>query len=322
MLNPRRLVILRAVLAAGSINKAARNLNYSPATISQHMSALAKETGLVLFEKQGRGIVATDAARHLADQAQSLLADFGRLERVVADLRGGQEQHLAIACFASAAEQWIPELVRKVRRLQPNLTVEVSLNEPVDGRGRRQPDLDIRTEPVNGVEVHLDGYQRHELTVEELVAVLPASHPLTQRHEITLRDLEDEPWVDHDIYDSPIGQIVLSACRAAGFTPRYAARLDDHRAALRLVAAGIGVTVVPLLAAADLPAGLVAKRVVRPMVMRRIVVHARRDQRHGDLIAYAVEQLRSPTARSQMTETAVARGTARTRAHSSLKMRM
>ncbi|MHA6695511.1 LysR family transcriptional regulator [Homoserinimonas sp. A520] len=292
MLNPRRLEILRAVVAAGSINKAARNLSYSPATISQHMTALAKETGLVLFEKQGRGIVATDAARHLADQAHSLLADFGRLERVVADLRGGQEQHLAIACFASAAEQWIPGLVQAVRLLQPNLTVEVSLNEPVDGRGRRQPDLDIRTEPVGSIEVQLDGYQRHELLVEELVAVLPATHPLAQGSEIALLDLEHEPWVDHDIYDSPIGQIVLGACRAAGFTPRYAARLDDHRTALRLVAAGIGVTVLPRLASVDLPAGLVAKPVSGPRVLRRIVVHARQGQRHSDLIDYAVAQLR------------------------------
>src|SRR5690606_5907761 len=168
MLNPRRLAILHAVLAAGSISKAARNLSYSPATISQHMSALAQETGLALCEKQGRGIVATDAARHLADQATSLLAEFGRLERVVADLPGGPASPVAIARRASAAEQWIPELVQAVRRLQPNLTVEVSLNEPADGRGRRQPDLDIRTEPVGGIEVQLDGYQRHELTVEEL----------------------------------------------------------------------------------------------------------------------------------------------------------
>ncbi|WP_211240214.1 LysR family transcriptional regulator [Promicromonospora kroppenstedtii] len=157
MLNPRRLEILRAVLAAGSINQAARNLSYSPATISQHMTALARETGLVLFEKQGRGIVATDDARHLADQAQALLADFGRLERVVADLRAGHGQHLAVACFASAAEQWMPAVVRAVRELQPNLTVEISLNEPVDGRGRRLPDLDVRTEPAGGTEVHLEG---------------------------------------------------------------------------------------------------------------------------------------------------------------------
>jgi molybdate transport repressor ModE-like protein len=299
MLNPRRLAILRAVLAAGSINGAARNLSYSPATISQHMTALAKETGLILFEKQGRGIGPTDAARHLADQAQSLLADFGRLDRVVADLRSGQAQHLAIACFASAAERWIPEVVQAARRHQPNLTVEISLNEPVDGRGRRQPDLDIRTEPANGADVHLDGYRRHELTVEELVAVLPCTHPLVGAPDIALRDLEAEPWVDHDIYDSPIGQIVLSACRSAGFTPRYAARLDDHRAALRLVATGIGVTVLPRLAVAELSDGLVARPVVRPTVFRRIVVHARQDQRRRDLIARAVAQLRDSAHRME-----------------------
>ncbi|GAA3777685.1 LysR family transcriptional regulator [Plantactinospora mayteni] len=292
MLNPRRLVVLRAVLAAGSINKAARNLGYSPATISQHMAALARETGLVLFEKQGRGIVATDAARHLADQAQALVADFDRLERVVADLRGGQAEHLAIACFTSAAERWIPEVVRVIRQHQPNLTVEISLNEPVDRRGRRQPDLDIRTEPASGVEVQLDGYRRHELTVEELVAVFPVAHPLAAAREVALRDLEAEPWVDHDIYDSPIGQIVSSACRAVGFTPRYAVRLDDHRAALRLVAAGVGVTVLPRLAVAELPEGVVSRPVVHPTVLRRIVVHARQDRRRRDVIARAVAQLR------------------------------
>jgi DNA-binding transcriptional LysR family regulator len=263
------------------------------------MTALAKETGLILFEKQGRGIGPTDAARHLADQAQSLLADFGRLDRVVADLRGGQAQHLAIACFASAAERWIPEVVQAARRHQPNLTVEISLNEPVDGRGRRQPDLDIRTEPANGADVHLDGYRRHELIVEELVAVLPCTHPLADAPELALRDLEAEPWVDHDIYDSPIGQIVLSACRSAGFTPRYAARLDDHRAALRLVATGIGVTVLPRLAVAELSDALVARPVVRPTIFRRIVVHARQDPRRRDLIARAVAQLRDSARRME-----------------------
>jgi DNA-binding transcriptional LysR family regulator len=293
MLNPRRLEILRAVLAAGSINGAARNLSYSPATISQHMAALARETGLVLFEKQGRGIVATDAARELADQAQALLADFGRLERAIADLRGGQGQHLAIACFASAAEQWMPAVVRAVRRLRPNLTVEISLNEPVDGRGRRRPDLDIRTEPADGTGIRLDGYARHELLVEELVVVLPAAHPLAAAPEVSLRDLAEQPWVDHDIYDSPIGRIVLSACSAAGFAPRYAARLDDHRAALRLVAAGIGVTVLPRLAVPGDSPGLVARPLVRPSVARRIVAHAGQDRRRAALVVCAVEQLRA-----------------------------
>lgn len=296
MLNPQRLVVLRAILAAGSINAAARNLSYSPATISQHMTALARETGLVLFERQGRGIVATPAARRLAEQAAALLADFGRLDRAIADLRDGQAERLAIACMASVAERWMPEVVRSVRTHRPNLTVEISLNEPVDGRGRRQPDLDIRTEPADGVKLRLDGYRRHELLVEELVVVLPATHPLASGASVALRDLDGEPWVDHDIYDSPIGQIVLSACRAAGFTPRYAVRLDDHRAALRMVAAGLGVSVLPRLAVAGLGPGLVTRPLADPPLSRRIVLHARRDPRRAGLLALAVDQLRDAAA--------------------------
>ncbi|GAB7040083.1 MULTISPECIES: LysR family transcriptional regulator [Catenuloplanes] len=292
MLNPHRLMVLRAVLDAGSINAAARNLTYSPATISQHMTALARETGLVLFEKQGRGIVATDAARRLAEHAGVLLADFGRLERTVADLRDGQAERLAIACMASAAERWMPDVVRAVHRHRPGVTVEISLNEPMPGRGRRQPDLDIRTEPADGVRIRLDGHLRYELAVEALVVVLPATHPLAAAPAVALRDLEAEPWIDHDIYDSPTGQIVLSACRTAGFTPRYAARLDDHRAAVRMVAAGLGVTVLPLLAVAGIAPDVAVRPLTRPSVFRRIVVHARQDPRRAAIIARAVAQLR------------------------------
>ncbi|MBX3093148.1 MAG: LysR family transcriptional regulator [Cryobacterium sp.] len=296
MLNPWRLVVLRAVLDAGSINDAARNLRYSPATISQHMTALAAETGLVLFEKQGRGIVATDAARALAEQARSVLADFERLERVVADLRGGEAEYFAIACFASAAEQWMPEVVTAMRESRPNLTVEISLNEPAGGRGRRMPDLDIRTEQDGAIELHLDGYDRHELVTERFVAALPVSHRLANAGQIELRDLAEETWVDHDIYDSPIGQIVLSACAAVGFTPRFAARLDDHRAALRLVEAGVGIALLPRLAVAQHTRGVVYRPIAQPAIQRRVVVHSRQDPQRSGLIELALETLRTVAA--------------------------
>ncbi|MDF4248922.1 LysR family transcriptional regulator [Streptomyces sp. WMMB303] len=292
MLSARRLEILHAVLAAGSVNAAARNLNYSAATISQHLAALARETGLVLFEKEGRGIAPTDAALHLAEQAQSVLADFARLERTVADLRAGQGEHLALACFASAAEELIPEVVRAVRELRPNITTEVSLNEPVDGRGRRRPDLDIRTEPVDGAEIRLEGYRRHELLTEELLAVLPGAHPLAGARSVALGELRTEPWIDHDIYDSPTGQIILGACTAAGFAPRYVARLDNHHAALNLVRAGIGITVLPRLAVPDPPGTLVAVPLT-PAVRRRIVLHARLHPRRGGLVTAAAARLRA-----------------------------
>ncbi len=56
MISPHRLRVLKAVLAAGSLHGAARNLHYSPATVSQHMTELSRETGLELFVRRGRGL--------------------------------------------------------------------------------------------------------------------------------------------------------------------------------------------------------------------------------------------------------------------------
>src|SRR5690606_24827547 len=117
------------------------------------------------------------------------------------DLRGGEAQFFAISCFASAAQQWMPHVASALRSVQPNLTVEVSLNEPGGGGGRRLPDIDVRSEQVGGIELTLDGYERHELLVEELVAALPAGHRLAGAERLALRELAGEPWVDHDIYD-------------------------------------------------------------------------------------------------------------------------
>ncbi|MEV1011900.1 LysR family transcriptional regulator [Streptomyces sp. NPDC049881] len=300
MLNTHRLAILRAVLAAGSVSAAARNLAYSPATVSQHLAALARETGLVLFEKDGRGIAPTDAAVQLAEQARPLFADLARLERTAADLRAGQAERLAVACCASAAQTLVPGVVRAVRALRPNITVEVSLNEPVNGHGRRPADLDLRTEPVDGPGLRLDGHRRHVLLTEELLAVVPAGHPLAGAGSVALGELAAEPWIDHDIYDSPIGRIIAGACAEAGFTPRHVARLDDHHAALSLVAAGIGVTVLPRLAVTGLPGGAVARPLTHPVtgrVRRRVVLHARGHPHRDALITAAARRFVAEAAR-------------------------
>lgn len=156
----------------------------------------------------------------------------------------------------------------------------------------RTPDIDIRNEQVDAPPRLLEGYHRHELAVEDFFAVLPLSHPLAAESPIALAELQHEPWIDHDIYDSPTGQIIATACQAAGFVPRYSARLDDHHATLSLVAAGLGITVLPRLALLDLPASVVARPLHHPAVERRIVAHTRRNPRNHLLIAAALTALR------------------------------
>lgn len=168
MLDPHKLVILRAVIAARSVHGAAAGLHLTPATVSQHLQVLARQTGLVLFEKSGRGIEPTPAALHLAEESSRALADLERLERTVADLRAGRAERITFSCFASVAQAWMPHVVGVLRTASPATVAEISINELHPGGGRHQPDLEIRNEALDADPLTIEGYQRHVLAEEEL----------------------------------------------------------------------------------------------------------------------------------------------------------
>ncbi|MBG6216830.1 DNA-binding transcriptional LysR family regulator [Arthrobacter sp. CAN_A6] len=292
MLDPHRLVILRAVISAGSVHGAAAGLHLTPATVSQHLRVLARQTGLVLFEKSGRGIEATPAALHLAEESTRALADLERLDRTVADLRVGRAERITFSCFASVAQAWMPHVVGVLRTASPTTVVEISINELHPSGGRRQPDIEIRNEALESDPVNLNGYQRHVLIEEELHLVLPANHPLCVQEVVEMVQLRDEPWIDHDINDGPTGQIIARACTTAGFTPRYVARLDDHHSALSLAAAALGVTVIPSIALTGMPDNLSVRSLAGPTVGRRIVAFTRAHRVRARLIHTALTALR------------------------------
>lgn len=292
MISPHRLRVLHAVLAAGSLHGAARNLHYSPATVSQHMTELARETGLELFIRQGRGLEPTPAALQLAEQAEDALAELDRLERAAEDLRRGHSRQLTLASFSSAAKEWLPQVVAAVRRESPEMTVEISLNETPAGRVSQPADLDIRQESLESPEEHLQGYLRYPLGVEEFDVVLRAGHRLEELESVPVHELREELWIQHDIFDTPPTRIIRSACQAAGFAPHVVARLDDHYAALSLVEAGVGITVLTRLALQDVRERVSIRPLEKPAVRRRVVAHVRRDRGSTRPVGVALETLR------------------------------
>lgn len=298
MLNPHRLRVLQSVIATGSIQGAARSLHYSPATVSQHMSILAQETGLKLFERSGRGLTPTPSALTLAQASTAVLQEFDDLDRLVEGLRRGRSSHLTLASFTSAAKEWLPQVVATLRARDPELTVQISLNEPYAEKTGHPVDIDIRNESPLEPEEHFKGYLRHLLRHEDFAVVLPAGHPLAEAETVEVHELSDQMWVDHDIKDSPNGRMIRTASQAAGFVPQFAARLDDHHAALSLVAAGLGITVLPHLALRDLPRGTVVRALRNPTVQRRIVAHVRQDRAGEELVAAALQVLREECERS------------------------
>ena len=100
MIDLHRLRVFRAVVADGSINGAAATLGYTPSAVSQHLTALQRETGLSLIERQGRGVVPTAAGRAVAHEAGCVLERMAEFESFVADIRDGHTGRLSV-CYLS-----------------------------------------------------------------------------------------------------------------------------------------------------------------------------------------------------------------------------
>ncbi|HYN30735.1 MAG TPA: LysR family transcriptional regulator [Dermatophilaceae bacterium] len=266
MLDPHRLRVLRSVLASGSITLAAENLGLTSSAVSQHVSALRRETGLVLFERVGRGIVPTPAARILAEQSDGALAELARLDELVADLREGRSGRLTLGYFSSAGLAWMPDLVKRLTGELPDLTVELVLTEAA--APGVAPDIDLVVDLPDAPT--RPGFARTSLTDDPYVVVVPAGHPLADRERVALTDLRRERWVSGDLLHNPSHRILLSACAAAGFRPRFPVQAGDQYTAMAFVAAGVGVTVLPRLAAAALPEGVRRLPLTPPAPVRHL----------------------------------------------------
>lgn len=304
MLDPHRVRVFRSVVASGSVQAAADNLGLTSSAVSQHLAALQKETGLTLFHRVGRGIAPTEAALVLDAQTDEVMSQWARVDQVVADLRDGRSGRLSIGYFSSAGAAWMPSLVKRLTREFPDIVLELVLNE-VEQRAPKL-DIDLVIEPPDSPLP--GGYRRVELTEDQFVAIVPRGHALAEAGSIALAELRGETWVSNDYARSYGHRLVVAACTAAGFRPRFSVQAQDHHTAIGFVGAGIGVSVLPGLAARSLPATVVRLELEAPAPVRHLaaVVHDigapnpaadRAVALLKDLIAHPSASPRRPTAR-------------------------
>lgn len=264
-----RLRVLRAVVAAGSVNGAATTLGYTASAVSQQLTALQRETGLTLVQRVGRGIEPTAAGHAVADAAAGLFHELAELDALVADLRAGRDGTLVVSSFASAGAAWIPAVVATITREFPRLRLDLRLIE-LTGPDAGPPDVEIAVDGDR--DAVRPGYRCRTLVTEPYFAVVRTGTALADRPDVDLAQLRDEQWVDNDVARGPCRQALLDACTTAGFSPSFHVETQDYPTAIRFVAAGVGVTVVPRLALMDLPAGVVAVPIVNPTPRRTISV--------------------------------------------------
>lgn len=288
----QHLRAFRSVVATGSVRAAAEVLGYSPSAISQQVSGLQRSAGIPLLTRVGRGLEPTPAGIALARRVDGLLGELGDLDQFLDGLREGRESSVVLGYFHSLGATWLPSIVGPLVAEYPDTRLELFVADTFEPARRPRPDVQFIVTP-RGYEPP-PGYALLPLAVDPYVVVLCEDHHLAGEDAIGLADLAGESWVDNDVSGGWCRQVIVDACAAAGFRPRFRIEAHDYATAHALVATtGIGVSVMPTLGANHLAAGLVAVPLTQPEPARSIGVLVREDSAGTALVQRILELARS-----------------------------
>lgn len=287
-----RLRVLHTVAGHGTLAAAAQALHLTPSAISQQMSKLEREAGCRLMERQGRRVRLTDEGLVLAKHAQRILAAVEEAEADLDERRGQVLGTLSIGAFPTAARNLLPGVLADCAVRYPGLQVSSYEVEPYQALGRvAGGDLDLAiTQDWMNVPVAVpERLLLKELGRDPADVALPVDHPLADSPSLSLDRLVDEPWVT-----ATEGTIchdwLTNTFRKAGHEPRIAHQAAEFPTQLALVAAGLGVALLPRLAGEGVPAG-VRLVPVAPQMYRRIFVGWREEAARRPAVVALVELL-------------------------------
>lgn len=246
----RHLRYFVAVAETGHMTRAAECLGIQQPPLSQQIRALEAHLGLPLFRRHPKGVALTDGGRVLLDEARRVLADVAAIEERMARLARGQQGLLRVGFTSSAAAHaFIPDAIRACRTRFPDIELVLSednaatLTEAVAASRLHAAFLRV---PVSRPE----GVVLRTLLNEPAVVALPLDHALARRTGrravVALRDLDGEPLILVRRPGAPgLYANLLDRCAREGVRPRVVAEVPRMMTNLNLVAAGVGLSVVP-----------------------------------------------------------------------------
>lgn len=272
MLDLKRLRILREVAAHGSFSAAADALYVSQSAVSQQISALEAEAGTPLLLRLRGGPVLTDAGELLVSHADAAIARLEQAERELAELSGLGSGELRMISFPSASATIVTTAASEFSRSHPEIRLSLSEGDPEDSLPllkRGQHDLavvyDFSLHPFeNDPDLDL-----RPLLTEHMHVAISESHPLAELDEIELCELDEEPWLCGNVTTS-CREMTVRSCRSDGFEPDIAFESNDYGVVKSLVAAGLGVSLLPDLALVQRTPGLAIRPIAHGGPVRRV----------------------------------------------------
>ncbi|HYG67057.1 MAG TPA: LysR substrate-binding domain-containing protein [Anaeromyxobacteraceae bacterium] len=274
----RHLRYFLAVADELHFGRAAARLGVAQPPLSHQIRQLERELGFELFVRTSRRVQLTDAGRAFRDEARAILARLGDATAAARRVAEGEAGALAVGFVASATYALLPRLYRRFRERHPAVALtltELSTAEQVVALRAGQIQVGLARLPVGSDA----GLAIEPLVEEPLVVALPTGHPLASAPAVALAALAREPFVLFPRQPRPGWiDVVQNACAAAGFRPAVAQEALELSTAVTLVAAGIGVTLVPASAQALRLAGVVYRPLEAPAPTTHLLALHRPDE--------------------------------------------
>ncbi len=243
------MTLLRAFLEtadAGSLSRAARTLELSQPSLTGQIQRLEQHLATALFDRHGRGVTLTKAGKALYPRARRILDEVRETEDAVRREAADGAGTLSVGAIPTVAPYVLPSAIQRLRARHAAMRVELREDYSVvlaklllDGA------LDVVIAALPYAFEHLD---TERLGSDALVVAVPATHPAARAGRITLAQLHDAPAVTLDPMHC-LGEQVAGFCTSREVSPSVVCRSAQLATVLELVGAGVGISIVPAMAA-------------------------------------------------------------------------
>jgi DNA-binding transcriptional LysR family regulator len=284
----RHLRYFVAVAHEGHITRAAEKLRMQQPPLSQQIQALEREVDATLFVRHPRGVTLTDAGRAFLADAEQILGDVEHAKIRARRTARGETGRIAVGFTTSAPfHPLVARAMREFRTGRPDVSFVLEESSSADMvSGLRDGRLDVAF--IRSGLVDPEGITVHALLQEDTAVAFPAKHPLSKKPALALKELSEETFI---LYRRPDGRglydVIIAACSEAGFSPHVGQEAPRIVSTLNLVAAGLGITIVPA-SLSRLPLEGVVYRPLKgkPALKVPLNLACRRDERSAATLAF------------------------------------
>ncbi|MCI9228461.1 MAG: LysR family transcriptional regulator [Dorea sp.] len=239
--------IILDVCNTGSISKTAAKFNYTQSAVSQLIKNFERELGISLFKRTKQGVQLLLHTGEIVRCLENICREEKKIERIIADLNSLDSGYIRIGSIQSISYHWLPDILRDFAEAYPKITFELCIE------GFRPLIEKLKNDKLDCIFVSrysVPDYPFVPLGDDELMLVTPNGHPLAEKTEVTLSDVDKKDFIlTSDRLDYETGKIF----EMNGIQPRIRYQVMEDFAALKMVEKGFGITILPKLLLQNAP---------------------------------------------------------------------